>query len=75
MDKLNYEKIYIKSEFIKLDSFLKFSGECPTGGQAKELINNGKVMVNGEVCLIRGKKLRVSDKVKIGDKTYEVCCE
>lgn len=43
------QKIKISTEFIKLDQFLKFTGEIGTGGQAKELILDGQVKVNGEV--------------------------
>ena len=46
----NAEKVVITTEFIKLDSFLKFAGLTDTGGQAKELVLEGKVKVNGEVC-------------------------
>ncbi len=52
------EKIKIYTEFIKLDDLLKFSGLVVTGGQAKAVILEGLVKVNGEVCLMRGKKLR-----------------
>ena len=43
-------QIEITTEFIKLDALLKFSGLADTGGEAKLLIQEGKVMVNGEVC-------------------------
>lgn len=56
----------IKTEFIKLDSLLKFSGLCDTGGFAKELIQQGEVKVNGEVCTMRGKKIRSGDEVEAG---------
>lgn len=55
----------IKTEFIKLDSLLKFSGLTDTGGFAKELIQEGKVKVNGEVCTMRGKKIRSGDEVSV----------
>ena len=55
----------IKTEFIKLDSLLKFAGLTDTGGFAKELIQNGAVMVNGEVCTMRGKKIRSGDEVGV----------
>ncbi len=55
----------IKTEFIKLDSLLKFAGLTDTGGFAKELIQNGAVMVNGEVCTMRGKKIRSGDEVEV----------
>ena len=57
------EKIKINGEFIKLDSLLKFSGLCETGGHAKCEILDGNVFVNGEVCTMRGKKIYSGDKV------------
>ncbi len=51
----------IKTEYIKLDSALKFSGVAETGGHAKELIEKGAVRVNGETCVTRGKKLYPGD--------------
>lgn len=66
------EKIQITTEFIKLDSFLKYAGACMTGGEAKERILNGEVFVNNEVCFMRGKKIRVGDVVKIDGEEIEV---
>lgn len=63
------EKIAIRTEFIKLDALLKFSGLCETGGLAKEAVQNGEVLVNGEVCTMRGKKIRPGDRVSIDDVT------
>ncbi|MBQ7009777.1 MAG: RNA-binding S4 domain-containing protein [Ruminococcus sp.] len=63
-------EISITTEFIKLDSLLKFSGLADTGGIAKELVQNGEVTVNGEVCTMRGKKIRSGDKVAVDE--YEV---
>ena len=57
------EKIAISTEFIKLDSLLKFAGAAETGGEAKEAVQNGEVLYNGEVCTMRGKKVRPGDKV------------
>lgn len=56
-------EVNITTEFIKLDSLLKFSGLVDTGGVAKELVQNGDVSVNGEVCTMRGKKIRSGDAV------------
>ncbi len=56
-------EIKIKEDFIKLDSLLKFSGIAETGGHAKILILDGEVTVNGEICTMRGKKIRVGDTV------------
>ena len=50
------EQIQIDTEFIRLDSLLKLSGGAVTGGQAKVAIQGGQVLVNGEVCTMRGKK-------------------
>ncbi|MBR5486259.1 MAG: RNA-binding S4 domain-containing protein [Oscillospiraceae bacterium] len=66
------EKIAISTEFIKLDSFLKFASAVETGGMAKEIIQEGLVKVNGEVCLMRGKKLRPGDKVEVDEWTFIV---
>ena len=57
------EKITIHSEFIKLDSLLKFAALVGTGGEAKYVISEGMVKYNGEVCTMRGKKIYPGDKV------------
>lgn len=56
-------QVTIQTEYIKLDSFMKLCGMADTGGEAKLFIQNGEVEVNGEVCLMRGKKLRDKDTV------------
>jgi len=56
----------IKTEYIKLDAFLKFTGSAGTGGEAKELVQSGRVKVNDEVCTMRGRKLRPGDRVELG---------
>ena len=48
--------VVIGTEFIKLESALKLANAVPSGGQAKVLIQDGEAKVNGEVCLMRGKK-------------------
>lgn len=58
-------KISITTEFIKLDALLKFSSLVSSGGEAKNLIQDGLVLVNGEVCTMRGKKIRSGDTVSI----------
>ena len=58
---MNEVKIHIKEDFIKLDSALKLANIVATGGHAKFLIQGGEVKVNGEVCLMRGKKLKIGD--------------
>lgn len=63
------QKILIHTEFIKLDALLKYAGLCETGGEAKELVQNGAVKVNGEVCTMRGKKMRPGDTAVIDGET------
>ena len=68
----NTEKVLITTEFIKLDSFLKYAGLTDTGGQAKEMVLEGMVKVNGEVCTMRGKKIRPGDRVEVENYQLEV---
>lgn len=63
--------IFIDTEFIKLQDLLKFAGLVETGGQAKILIQDGYVTVNGEICTMRG-KIRNGDIVTLDDDTLEV---
>ncbi len=62
----------ISTEFIKLESFLKLANAVESGGMAKNFIQNGEVAVNGEVCLMRGKKLRPGDTVRFDGAEYLV---
>ena len=66
------EKITIETEYIKLDSLMKFAAVVGTGGEAKYVISEGMVSVNGEVCTMRGKKLRPGDKVSFQGLDFEV---
>ena len=61
------EEIKISTAFIKLDQFLKFCGLAETGGHAKEIILEGAVSVNGEICMQRGKKLDPGEVVTVED--------
>lgn len=61
---MEYKKLSIKEDFIRLDSAMKLAGLVSTGGHAKKLIQNGEVTVNGEICLARGKKLKSGDKAE-----------
>lgn len=65
-------KIKIKTEYIKLDQFLKFAGIVNTGGEAKEIIRKGIVSVNSVVETQRGKKLRNNDIVEVNEKVYQI---
>lgn len=67
------EEIKITTEYIKEDAFLKFTGLCATGGQAKWMIEEGQVTINGEICTQRGKKLHKGDEVAVaGGPTYRI---
>ncbi len=61
-----------EEEFIRLDNALKLSGSVMTGGQAKIAIQNGEVLLNGEVCTMRGKKIRRGDTIEYEDMQLEV---
>ena len=65
-------KISIHTEFIKLDALLKFSGLCETGCEAKNAVQDGLVKYNGEVCTLRGKKVRPGDRVEFDGAVIEV---
>ena len=62
-------EIKIHTEFIKLQDLLKFAGAVETGGDAKLIIQEGRVSVNGELCAMRGKKLRPGDRGVIDGET------
>ena len=66
------ETITITTEYIKLQDLLKLAGVVYTGGEAKVLIQEGAVTVNGAVCTQRGKKLRPGDTVRLGDAALTV---
>ena len=66
------QTITIKTEFIRLDAFLKFAGAAGTGGEAKNRIADGQARVNGEVCTQRGRKLRPGDTVSFSGEEYLV---
>ena len=62
----------IETEFIKLDAALKYAALVATGGEAKEVIAEGMVTVNGEVCTMRGKKLRPGDSFCFNGESYKI---
>ena len=64
---MKQESVAIRTEFNKLYALLKYAGLTDTGGFAKELIQAGQVKVNGEVCTMRGKKIRPGDTVEAGE--------
>ncbi len=65
----------IRTPFIKLDAALKFSGIAETGGHAKLLVEEGRVRVNGEPCLARGKKLFPGDTFEYKNQRLTVTDE
>lgn len=66
------EAVAITTEFIKLQDFLKFINVVESGGMAKSLIQEGAVEVNGEVCTMRGKKLRPGDSIRFMGSVWTV---
>ena len=62
---MEQRQVKITTEFIKLDALLKFEGLAGTDGEAKERIQDGEVLVNGETCTMRGKKMRSGDRAVI----------
>ncbi len=62
--------VSIHTEFIKLQDAMKFANIVYSGGEAKALIQEGQVQVNGEVCTMRGKKLYNGDKFSFDGQTY-----
>ena len=64
--------VAIETEFIKLESALKLANAVSTGGEAKAYIQEGRVKANGEVCTMRGKKLRGGEVVSFNGETVKV---
>lgn len=62
----------INGEYIKLDSFLKLVDEASSGGEAKILISEGLITVNGEPETRRGRKLRPGDRVGVNGRIHSV---
>ncbi|WP_459479762.1 S4 domain-containing protein YaaA [Clostridium saccharoperbutylacetonicum] len=65
-------KVKIDTEYIKLDAFLKWAGIASSGSEAKFYIQDGLVKVNQEICIQRGKKLRIGDVISFDDSDYEI---
>lgn len=72
---IDMEMITITTEYIKLQDLLKLAAITATGGEAKLLIQDGEVLVNGEVCTMRGKKIRPGDVVAFNGQTLTVTYE
>ncbi len=69
---MEFEKISIKEDFIRLDSAMKLANMVVTGGHAKIVIQDGEVKVNGEVCTMRGKKLHKGDTVEFEGNGFTI---
>ncbi len=69
---MEFEKISIKEDFIRLDSAMKLADLVVTGGHAKIVIQDGEVKVNGEVCTMRGKKLHRGDTVEFENRGFMI---
>ena len=65
--------VVIHTEFIKLQDAMKYANVVYSGGEAKTLILEEQVKVNGEVCTMRGKKLRPGDSFEFMGQTYLIC--
>ncbi|MBP2034166.1 ribosome-associated protein [Clostridium algifaecis] len=66
------KEVKINTDIIKLDSFLKWSGSVSLGSEAKFLIQNGEVKLNGEIEKRRSKKLSKGDIIELKGETYKV---
>lgn len=66
------DEIRITTEYIKLEAALKLAGIVETGGEAKERIQQGEALVNGEVCAMRGRKLHPGDTFCLNGQTFRV---
>ena len=69
------ETVKITGEFIKLDALLKYAALVASGGEAKRVVADGLVAVNGEICLMRGKKIRPGDIVSFCGAEIQVKAE
>ena len=69
------KNVTIHTEYIRLQDLLKLANAVESGGEAKEIIQNGEVKVNGETCTMRGKKLRPGDCAEYAGQEYGVAYE
>ena len=66
----NRQSVSIGTEFIKLEAAMKLANAVPSGGMAKNIIQDGEVLVNGEICTMRGKKLYPGDTFSYDGETW-----
>ena len=69
---MNTIQFTLTTPFIRLDDLLKCTGCVATGGQAKHLIQTGHVLLDGEICTVRGKKLREGACVRLPESDEEI---
>lgn len=69
----NVIPVAITTEYIKLQDAMKLANAAETGGEAKLMIQEGQILVNGEICRMRGKKLRPGDRFICGSQAYQIC--
>ena len=69
---MSKQEFVIEAEYIRLDDLLKLTGCVQTGGMAKVLIQSGGVTLDGEVCTMRGKKLRGGEVIAVPDIGEEI---
>ena len=70
--KVNIQDVPIVTEFIKLQDAMKFANLVESGGEAKVVVQEGDVSVNGEVCTQRGRKLRPGDSFRFEGNTFRI---
>jgi len=70
--KTNIQELAITTEFIKLQDAMKFANIVMSGGEAKTLIQEEQVLVNGEICTMRGKKLRHGDVFSFQNLSFKI---
>lgn len=64
--------VAITTEYIKLQDAMKLANATETGGEAKLMIQEGQILVNGEICQMRGKKLRPGDRFVCREQAYQI---
>ena len=69
---MSREEFILEAEYIRLDDMLKLTGCVQTGGMAKVLIQSGGVTLDGEVCTMRGKKLRGGEVIAVPEMGEEI---
>ncbi len=70
--KVQATPLFITTDFIQLQNAMKYANVVFSGGEAKQMIQNGEVMVNGEICTMRGKKLRNGDCFTFHGHTFRI---